>query len=202
MTKFRSNVMPRMWRGSVFLFALLLAACASYGEPADIIAYPSVAAAYIPLEQSNLFTERAGAAVVIAPGIAVTNAHNSNLIDAKSVIAALSDYDLLYFHTSKTAVAPVAAPYDGERVVAYGQGDAKQLRKASGIVKRFWPVAFGYLADAGPGFSGGPVVDEKTGALVGITYGYLDDTDASGRLMTAYTTAFVLSEMREKIPGP
>jgi len=184
-----------MRRGSVFLFALLLGACASYGEPASNIAYPEIASAYIPLEQSRVFTERAGAAMVIAPGVAVTNAHNVNLVDPKSVIGSLTDYDLLYFRTHLSAVAPIAEAYNGEDVIAYGQGDGGKLHVAHGIVKRFWPAAFGYVAGAGPGFSGGPVVDEKTGALIGITYGYLDNTNAGGRLMMAYGSAFVLSEL-------
>ena len=49
---------------------------------------PEIAAAYLPLYgRMHLGLDTAvGAAVVIAPGIAVTNAHNENLLDAKSVL--------------------------------------------------------------------------------------------------------------------
>jgi V8-like Glu-specific endopeptidase len=174
---------------------LALGGCVSYGEPAAGFSNAAVGAAYVPLAATDLLTERYGAAVVIAPGIAVTNAHNANLVDPKSVIASLSDYDLLYFRTSQSAAVATAAPYDGERVIAYGQGAGNELRMARGVVKHFWPAAFGYLSDAGPGFSGGPVVDASTGALVGITYGFFDDEDPAGRLMVAYDSAFVLKEL-------
>ena len=64
------------------------AAPRSSGAPATAIAEPDIAAAYLPLHgRVHLGLDSAdGAAVVIAPGIAVTNAHNANLLDPKSVI--------------------------------------------------------------------------------------------------------------------
>jgi hypothetical protein len=178
----------------VLTLMLALGGCASYGESAGGFLNAQIAAAYIPLRDNGLFTERDGAAVIVAPGVAVTNAHNLNLVDPASVIGALSDYDLLYFRTSQEAALPTAVPSDGEAVIAYGQGSDGSLRASHGIIRRFWPAAFGYVSDAGPGFSGGPVVDAKSGALVGITYGYLDNTAVDGRLMVAYKADFVGSE--------
>ncbi len=186
----------------VLTLMLALSGCASYGESASGFLNAQIAAAYIPLRDNGLFTERDGAAVVVAPGIAVTNAHNANLVDTASVIGALNDYDLLYFRTSRIAALPSAAPSDGEVVIAYGQGSDGSLRASRGIIRRFWPAAFGYVSDAGPGFSGGPVVDAKSGALVGITYGYLDNAGPSGRLMVAYRADFVIAELAKGVHAP
>lgn len=131
---------------------------------------------------------------MIAPGVAVTDAHNSNLVDSDKVIGAVGNYDLLFFRTERTATIASAAPQTGEEVIAYGQG-RHGLRQATGKVKTLWPAAFGFAANAGPGFSGGPVIDAKTGALLGITYGYLDRDGV--RLMLAYTAAFVMEEWSE-----
>lgn len=184
--------------------ALGLSGCGvSYGIAATDFSTTQVGEVYIPLHGGNLFSgEGNGAAVVIAPGIAVTNAHNAvnsdhsvDMIDDASIIIGRSkDWDLLYFRTSRTATLPTAAPVDGEAVIAYGQGADGSLRVSRGVISKFWPAAFGFACDAGPGFSGGPVVDAKTGALVGITYGYFGEPDAPGRLMVAYTMAFVASE--------
>ena len=132
---------------------------------------------------------------MIAPGIAVTNAHNANMLDPASVIGKVEDYDLLYYRTDKTATLPTAAPADGEEVVAYGQDTDGKLRVSRGVIRQFWPAAFCYVSDAGPGFSGGPVVDAKTGALLGITYGYEGDEAAKTRLMVAYNMAFVMDRL-------
>ena len=67
----------------------MLAACAhSSGAPATTIAEPDIAAAYLPLYgRMHLGLDSAvGAAVAIAPGIAVTNAHNENLLNQKNVL--------------------------------------------------------------------------------------------------------------------
>jgi hypothetical protein len=177
--------------------ALGLSGCGgeSYGTAANGFFMPQISDAYIPLHHGNIFVgDGNAAAVVIAPGVAVTNAHNANIVDEASVIGGPRDYDLLYFHTAKTATLPTGMPTDGEAVIAYGQGADGSLRVSRGVIHKFWPAAFGYVSDAGPGFSGGPVVDAKTGTLVGITYGYLDNADPRGRLMVAYDMAFVASE--------
>ncbi|MBS0274798.1 MAG: hypothetical protein JSR55_10440 [Proteobacteria bacterium] len=136
-----------------------------------------------------------GASVVIAPGIAVTNAHNANMLDPKSVIGVVDGYDLLYFRTSRMAALPAATPSQGEEVIAYGQGSDGKLRVSRGVIRQFWPAAFGFVSDAGPGFSGGPVVDAQTGALLGITYGYKGGESAPDRLMLAYNMTFVMDRL-------
>ena len=102
-----------------FIFiSLAVSGCAgSSGQPATAIAQPEIAAAYLPLHgRVHLGLDSAdGAAVVIAPGIAVTNAHNANLLEPKSVIGVRQDYDLLFFRTSKAAVPQTAAPAVGNR---------------------------------------------------------------------------------------
>jgi len=139
-----------------------------------------------------------GAAVVIAPGIAVTNAHNANLLDPKSVIGTRRDYDLLFFRTPKAASPPTAAPVIGQSVTAYGQGGNRELRVAHGVVREIKdcsgctaPAYFVFAGNAGPGFSGGPVLD-GSGRLVGITFGYKDE--GRQRLIYAYDMSRVWVE--------
>jgi len=176
--------------------------CASSsGVPATVIAQPEIAAAYLPLHaRVHLGIDIAeGAAMVIAPGIAVTNAHNENLLNPKTVIGMRQDYDLMFFRTTRTATAPTAAPVIGESVTAYGQGADRELRIARGTVREIKTCAgctasayFIFAGNAGPGFSGGPVLD-SSGRLVGITFGYKDVR--SERLIYAYDMARVQAEL-------
>ncbi len=199
-------------------FALLLASCASFetaGEGARDFVSPAIAAAYLPLEASAyLVLEKRGAAVVIAPGIAVTNAHNANLIAPDAVIGASKDYDLLFFRAPGRSTPPFAAPQIGEAVLAYGQGAENDLRVAHGAVLGLSvPIpancadcgpqtAFAFKADAGHGFSGGPVVDAKTGALLGIVFGFRkSDETLKERVIYAYDMARVMAELG-KVKNP
>ena len=192
MTKFRS---------SLLFLSLSLTACAtSSGVPAVRIAEPAIASAYLPLHaRIHLGLSSAdGAAVVIAPGIAATNAHNANLVDPRQVIGQVSDYDLLYFRTPAKTVAVDGEPLVGARVTAYGQGVDGELRIAHGVVRAITGCAgcaasayFTFAGNAGPGFSGGPVVD-AAGRLVGITFGYKDD--GTTRLIYAYAMSRVRAE--------
>ena len=189
---------------------LCLAACAkSAGEASGGFVSPTLAGAYLPLEGSaGMFLDAAGAAMVIAPGIAVTNAHNANLVDDASVIGQSRDYDLLFFRTGRTDAPPVAEPSVGEAVIAYGEGTDSDLREARGIVRSLnSPVlarcrgclvqqVFTFEAKAGEGFSGGPVADIATGRLLGIVFGYNDRNDGS-RLMYAYDMARVAAELEK-----
>lgn len=186
----------------LFLALLAVAGCAgSSGAPATSIVQPEIAAAYLPLHgRVHLGLDSAnGAAVVIAPGIAVTNAHNANLLEPKSVIGMRQDYDLLFFRTSKTASPPTAAPVIGQSVTAYGQGGDSELRVAHGVVREIKecsgctaPAYFVFAGDAGPGFSGGPVLD-GSGRLIGVTFGYKDE--GRQRLIYAYDMSRVLAEL-------
>ena len=180
----------------------MLAACAhSSGAPATIIPEPDIAAAYLPLYgRVHLGLDSAvGAAVVIAPGIAVTNGHNEDLLNAKSVLGVRRDYDLLFFRTNRQAAPQMAEPVIGEAVTAYGQGADRDLRVAHGVVRAIHacarctaPAYFTFAGNAGPGFSGGPVLDGK-GRLIGITFGYKDER--LGRVIYAYDMARVREEL-------
>ena len=190
MTRFRSNL----------LSALLLAGCASSsGAPANSIPQPDIAAAYIPLHSGNALSHAEGAAVVIAPGIAVTNGHNRNLVPPETVIGQARDYDLLFFRDARGTQVATAEPQLGSAVDAYGQGMDRDLRTAHGIVHEIRtcpgcvaPAYFVFAGNAGPGFSGGPVLD-AAGRLVGITFGYKNE--GSERLIYAYPIARVRVEL-------
>ncbi len=194
MTRFPSSF------GALFL-SLLAAGCAtSSGAPAAGIAQPLVAAAYLPLHaRVHLGLDSAdGAAMVIAPHIAVTNAHNANLLDPKSVMGVRRDYDLLFFRTPRSAKPETAPVAVGEEVIAYGQGADAELRVAHGVVRAIQqcagctaPAYFTFAGNAGPGFSGGPVLD-AAGRLIGITFGYKDEHRE--RLIYAYDMARVRAE--------
>jgi S1-C subfamily serine protease len=206
MTKFRFSAGPNMRLACVAMLAVALglSGCGgdSYGTAAAGFFMPQISDVYIPLEGGNIFVgEGDGAAVVIAPGVAVTAAHNAianddgpDVVDDASILGASKDRDLLYFRTTRTATLPTATPVDGEAVIAYGQGAHGSLRVSHGVISKLWADGLGFVCDAGPGFSGGPVVDAKTGALVGITYGYLDQPGSAERLMIAYNMTFVASE--------
>jgi S1-C subfamily serine protease len=168
---------------------------------------PRLMAAYIPLSQSHdLIFSRWGAAYSIAPHVAVTNDHNLNFIAPGQLLARSRDYDLLFFRTDLVSAAPPGKARVGDAVIAYGQGRSDGLRQASGKVTALnesVPArcrgcrvqrSLVFEADAGPGFSGGPVVDAGTGAVLGIVFGYLD-RDEGGRLMYAYDIDLVMDEM-------
>ena len=57
--------------------------------------------------------------------------------------------------------------------------------------------AFTFEGNAGPGFSGGPVLDATDGKLLGIVFGYVDVQPGVRRIMYAYTMERVLAEMDE-----
>ena len=101
--------------------ALGLSACGagSFGTPAAGFAFPQVGQSYIPLHKRDwTLATHDGASVVIAPGIAVTNAHNAGMIDPAAVIGRVEGYDLLYYRTAKNAVLPIAVPVNGQQVIA------------------------------------------------------------------------------------
>ncbi len=193
-------------RGAWALVLIALLAACSAGEPAADFLNPGVAHAFLPLTGMRGIIEGRGAAVAIANGIAVTNAHNIDLVDPAAVIGASRQYDLLYFRTQFGIPMTTAMPWTSEEVIAYGSGVDGSLRMARGRVTVLTaPVqplcptcgqqqAFTFEADAGPGFSGGPVVDATDGRLVGITFGFVDEK-GGGRLMYAYDMDRVAKEL-------
>jgi S1-C subfamily serine protease len=190
MTRFHSSIL-----GLIFLTGCAV----SSGVPAAGIPQTDIARAYIPLHRGNFLSHAEGAAVAIAPGIAVTNGHNRNLVAPDQVIGETRDYDLLFFHDAHMAVAAVSEPEQGEAVIAYGQGADGGLRLARGVVRIIRtcsgctvPAYFTFAGDAGPGFSGGPVLD-TAGRLVGIVFGYRDE--GRERLIYAYPVSRVRAEL-------
>ena len=185
---------------SSLLGFLFLAGCAaSSGNPVAHIPQADIAAAYIPLHRGGLLSHAEGAAVAIAPGIAVTNAHNRNLVTPETVIGQARDYDLLFFREARSAPRTAAEPRPGEAVTAYGQGKDGELRLAHGVVGAIQdcsgcmvPAYFIFAGDAGPGFSGGPVLN-PSGQLIGIIFGYRNE--GSQRLIYAYPMSRVRSEL-------
>ncbi|MBS0281780.1 MAG: trypsin-like peptidase domain-containing protein [Proteobacteria bacterium] len=137
--------------------------------------------------------------MAIAPGIAVTNGHNRNLVPSEIVIGQSRDYDLLFFRDTRTVRVATAEPERGTIVQAYGQGVDGDLRTADGVVRDIQtcsgcvaPAYFVFAGNAGPGFSGGPVLD-SAGRLVGIIFGYKNQ--GSERLIYAYPIARVRAEL-------
>lgn len=195
MTRFRSSL-------TAGILAVALAGCAtSSGVPAARIAEPEIAAAYLPLHgRVNLGIDTAdGAAMVIAPGIAVTNAHNRRFVGGP-IVGEATQSDLLFFRVVRSANPVTAMPVVGAPVTAYGQGADSELRVARGSVREIvtapgYDIArwFTFEANAGPGFSGGPVVDAQ-GRLIGITFAYKDE--GGKRLMYAYDMARVRAELQ------
>ena len=176
---------------------------------------PELSESYIPLYMgTRIGSSRFAAAVVVAPNIAVTNDHNYNLLSPDTVLARSPAYDLLFFRTEKTHPALLTSPKVGQTVIAYGQSGRNGRREAKGVVRELNARAFAlcadcperpaitYDAEAGEGFSGGPVVDVASGGVVGITIGYLDGGAVDGRRrMYAMDIDFVMTEMRRLIPG-
>ncbi|MEI9991501.1 MAG: hypothetical protein WDM86_15840 [Rhizomicrobium sp.] len=189
------------------LLALALGGCATAsGEPSASFVNSEVARSYIPLEgRTYAVMENRGAAFVLAPGIAVTNAHNGDFLGDAAVIGTSRNYDLLFFRVDRAASPVYGQPIVGERVIAYGQGPHGEVREARGVVSLLDRAvearcetcivqgAFIYEGNAGPGFSGGPVVDAISGAIVGVTFGYNDEN--GHRLMYAYPMSRVRNEL-------
>ena len=200
--------------GLVLLWPVLIGCSA--GQPSAGFIDPRLMDAYIPLSQRQMLVfGHWGAAFAVAPTIGVTNDHNLNLIPPDSVLARSRDYDLLFFRTGPSMTPATAKPHAGEEVIAYGQGSSDGLREARGAVagldEYVAPRCQGcraqrsliYDADAGAGFSGGPVVDAKSGAVLGITFGYLDGKGANGgRRMYAYDIDAVMAEMHRLLDRP
>ncbi len=170
---------------------------------------------YIPLYKSSFLTNHYAGALVVAPYVAVTNDHNANLIPENIILAHSREYDLLFFRTDHQMVPPIGSLYVGQDVIAYGQNGRTHLNEAKGVVRSldtYLPErcpecrvqrAMAYDAEGGEGFSGGPVVDAASGALLGITFGFENGkAEGGGRRMYAYDMDLVMSEMYRLLDNP
>ncbi len=195
--------------GAVVL-ALLLAGCAGRsGEPVEGPLGRDIAYGYIPLKRPVLFvTESDAGAVVLGGGVAVTADHARRMVDPAAVIGSSTNYDLMFFRTDRTAPAfATGEPKPGQRVVSYAHYEDATYR-AEGVVTGIdLPVeercptcsvqyAFAFQGNAGPGYSGGPVLDAQSGKLVGIVGGYVDNPDRT-RTIYAYPMQRVWDELRK-----
>ena len=123
---------------------------------------------------------------------------NAVAIDPENVIGTATLSDLMYFRAASVPPPPTAVPVVGSAVTAYGEDVDGELRIAHGKVVEITMTPgyatspnFIFQGDAGPGFSGGPVVD-AAGKLIGITFGYKDE--GKKRLIYAYDMARVRAE--------
>ena len=194
--------------GLLLLLVPVLVGC-SAGRPSAGFVNARLMDAYIPLsERRILIFNRWAAGFAIAPNVGVTNDHNLSLIPPDRVLARSRDYDLLFFRTDHSMSAVTAAAQPGEEVIAYGQGRDDELREAKGAISGLdqsvaprcpscaMQRVLVFDAEAGGGFSGGPVVDAESGAVLGVTFGYLDGKgEGGGRRMYAYDMALVIEEM-------
>lgn len=174
---------------------------------------PDLGYAYIPLKRTAFLVKEVDAGgVALGNGVAVTAAHAEEMIPAEMVIGVSRDYDLMFFRTDRTkTVLGNDAPRLGQRIISYAHYE-DGLYKAEGVVTSLdAPVkprcdacvvqsSFAFDGNAGPGYSGGPVLDAESGRLIGIVFGYLDKPDG-GRTIYAYPMSRVYEELariREK----
>jgi hypothetical protein len=203
MTKSRSE------RFVALLLLVVVAGCA--GRSGDPLPEPlgrDVAYAYIPLKRSVLLVSESDAGgVALGGGIAVTAAHAASMLDPKTVIGTSTDYDLMFFRTDRTEPRLATdRPRLGQHVVSYAHYE-DDVYRARGVVTLIdAPVearcdscavqsAFAFEGNAGPGYSGGPVLDAESGKLIGIVFGYLDKP-GGGRLIYAYPMQRVWDELK------
>lgn len=203
MTKSRSEPLVAL------LLLLVVAGCV--GRSGDPVSEPlgrDLAYAYIPLKRPvMLVSESDAGGIALGGGIAVTVAHANKMLDPKAVIGTSTDYDLMFFRTDRTD-APLAtdAPQLGQHVVSYAHYE-DEVYRAQGVVTLIdTPVearcdtcavqsAFAFDGNGGPGYSGGPVLDAKSGKLLGIVFGYLDKPDGH-RAIFAYPMQRVWDELK------
>lgn len=199
------------------LAALWLASCAAAppGEVSSGFRSAQLQAAFLPLNARGSFlVDHWGAGFVVAPYIAVTNAHNANLLPPEAVLARSRDHDLLFYRTDRAVPAPFGRAFVGQEVIAYGQGRDRELREARGVVRDLdylvqgecprCPVqhVIAFDANAGPGFSGGPVVDARTNEVIGVLFGFTKEDQRRNEplYMFAYDIQTVLAELRASVP--
>src|ERR1700680_1798246 len=91
----------------------------SYGQPSAGLKTSALTGAYVSLDTPHLLVfERWGAAVVVAPHVAATNAHNLNMVPAGALLAVSRDYDLVFFRTDRKTTPETAAAVSGQAIIA------------------------------------------------------------------------------------
>jgi hypothetical protein len=204
-----------MRKMALAMAALVLAGCTPTHKMSVTPAQPSpqtLAGAYIPV-RDNIFAVVTGngMGVAFADGVAVTTAANAGALAAGMVVGKSDEFGLLFFPSQKYLTeAPMAESYAGEKVTAYGQGAGIALRMLDGTVIApecsFVPgitisgcsakTTFMFEGDASAGFVGGPVIDAKTGRLVGIVSAY---AQVGGRHLVYATRVSVIRAELDKI---
>ncbi|GAA0542421.1 S1-C subfamily serine protease [Rhizomicrobium palustre] len=207
MTKSRSKQ-----GGAVLGLLLLLGLTGCVGKsgvPLEGALPPDVDYAYIPLKRpSTLLPENDAGAVVLGDGVAVTAAHAAHMLPVALLIGSAHEYDLAFFHTDRDKAALAQAePRLGAKVVAYAHY-GPVLYKAEGKITALNALvlpfcegcveqkAFVFEGNAGPGYSGGPVIEVDSGKLIGILFGYRD-LDNGTRLLYAYPMDRVREELKK-----
>jgi S1-C subfamily serine protease len=165
----------------------------------------AVADNYLAIITGNRLFSSTGSALVLRPGLAVSSAHVVGRIPRVTALGRRGPVELRLLRQSRwmdLALLAVDEPFG--RVLTLGRAAPGQPVWSMGTTSRPWlpPIAAGrvetdratawlaapdgarhdglmYAAEAGPGYSGGPVVD-AAGALVGLTEGiYVDLTGES-----------------------
>ena len=160
------------------------------GTPLD-----RVADNYLAIITGSVLFPGTGSALVLRPGLAVTSAH---VVEGCAGLTALSRHGLVELHVLGRSrrldlavlavpeglgrTLPIARAAQGQAVWAMGTTTGWLAPTASGRVETDRATAWldrvdgpghaglMYAAEAGPGYSGGPVVN-ASGALVGLTEG-------------------------------
>lgn len=183
----------------IIIASLALGAC-SYGQPyldQDVPLKPT-ADVYRSLKTGSctLLAVTYASAMVIGPGYAVTNAHATAAVSVPYI--EVPQIDLALLKIDGGAAIQTDEVKDGEQVYSFGTGCMGETRIATGTVATTdaahcygddddFPTANefckshgmgarrGFLvsSDSGPGFSGGPVINQA-GKVVGITQGLMD----------------------------
>ncbi len=153
-----------------------------------------------------------GMAVSLTDGVAVTTSANRGGLDPKQIFGEAKDYGLLFFPSSQYLLQlPQTAPFAGEAVTVFGQGNGGALRSLDGAVIDGVPAlsfqcavckpsetfAVAFDSAAGTGFLGAPVLDAKSGKLVGIVFAVASDKKRPRFL--AYRLSFVRGELNKII---
>jgi hypothetical protein len=208
---YQINIRGRWYKPFIgALAAVLLAGCAGQtGIPVTGPLGGDLDYAYLPLKGTEyLLMDTNAGGVVLGGGVAVTAAHSAHMVYEKNLIGVSTEYDLAFFRTDKSEKKlETGEPQLGEQIVSYAH-DGEQTLRAEGVVTQLDvpvkprcetctpAITFIFEGNAGPGFSGGPVLDAKSGKLVGIVFGYLNGENGKNAVY-AYSMKRVMEELEK-----